>query len=223
MEALVRAGDAATLHARDIVPQSAVERLLVARPAIVSGSTQSLAVVDVEEAARRGFDIVRRRSGGGAVILQPSDHGWVDITIPRTHPRWDDDVERATWWVGDLWTSVLRDARVVEDDAEWVVHRASLNRHDNSRSVCFAALGPGEVSYRRGQSAHKVLGIAQRRTKDAARFQCLVYRDFDVDLHSALLRLEHGPLVALSNVRGVGAGLEMVIERVVAAFVAELG
>ncbi|MDR1791681.1 MAG: hypothetical protein LBR20_08575 [Propionibacteriaceae bacterium] len=44
----------------------------LARPALVLGASQSVAnEIDVEAAARRGVDIVRRCSGGGTMFLEP--------------------------------------------------------------------------------------------------------------------------------------------------------
>jgi len=43
--------------------------------------------------------------------------------------------------------------------------------------VCFAGLGSGEVSV----GDRKIVGMSQRRTRDWARFQCLVHRRFEPD------------------------------------------
>lgn len=199
-------GDAEALHHREIVPNAAVEVLEVTRAAMVLGSTQSFDVVDRDQAERLGMDVVRRRSGGGAVLLQPDDHVWIDVTVPRGHRLWNDDVERATWWLGDVWCAALR---VIDPIAEWKVHREKLLASGPERVVCFASVGPGEV-VRRGQRdndgekvvGEKVVGISQRRTRDAARFQCTVFRRIDVALYRSLLR---APVPeGLSRATGVG-------------------
>jgi hypothetical protein len=41
--------------------------------------------------------------------------------------------------------------------------------------VCFAGLGPGEVTI----GGRKAVGISQRRTREAARFQCVAYERWD--------------------------------------------
>jgi lipoate-protein ligase A len=202
-------GDAAALHDRAIEPVAQVEVLEIERPAVVLGSTQSLDVVDTARATALGFDVVRRRSGGGVVILQPSDHAWIDVTVPRGHRLWSDDVEKATWWLGDVWCDVLRETN---SSARWEVHRGKLTASAPERRVCFASVGPGEV-VRRESVPRKVVGVSQRRTKDAARFQCTLFRRIDVDLYANLLR-DDVP-ASLADAVGVGDALEHVSRRAI--------
>ena len=54
-----------------------------------------------------GIEVVRRRSGGGAVLLVPGEVLWVDVVVPRDDALWDDDVGRATHWLGELWVRAL--------------------------------------------------------------------------------------------------------------------
>ena len=65
--------------------------------------------------------------------------------------------------------------------ADAVVHRGGLVATPWSRQVCFAGLGPGEVTV----AGRKVVGVAQRRTRHGARFQV-----------AALLRWDPAALVA---------------------------
>jgi hypothetical protein len=53
--------------------------------------------------------------------------------------------------------------------------------------VCFAGLGPGEVTA--GLGGAKVVGISQRRTRAGARFQCAVPLAWDPGRLAALLAL----------------------------------
>jgi len=209
-------GDAGALHDRPIEPVARVEVLEIERPTVVLGSTQSMDLVNTARAAELGFAVVRRRSGGGVVVLTPHDHVWIDVTVPRGHVLWDDDVERATWWLGEAWCEVLRgelpggvpdwldDGRVCAAGGAWSVHRGRLVANAPERSVCFACVGPGEVV----SGARKVVGIAQRRTKDAARFQCTVFHTIDVGLYGQLL---NAPIpTALGQAAGVGERLDAV-------------
>jgi lipoate-protein ligase A len=160
-------GTPAELHAREIDwSRRSVTVCEATSTAVVLGSTQP-------EPPPGGTPTVRRRSGGGAVWVAPGDPMWVDVVVPRDDPQWDDDVGRAFWWLGEAWAEALG------GDAE--VHRGSLCTTQWSRQVCFAGLGPGEVT----MGGRKVVGIAQRRTRHGALFQCAVLRTWDP-----------GPLVA---------------------------
>jgi len=99
--------------------------------------------------------------------VAPGDPLWVDVVVPRDDPKWDDDVGRAFWWLGEVWAEALG------ADAE--VHRGGLCTTQWSRQVCFAGLGPGEVTI----GGRKAVGISQRRTRDGALFQCAVHRRWE--------------------------------------------
>lgn len=152
-------------------PVRQVSWFTVDRPALVLGSTQPSTVVDSERAARAGFEVVRRRSGGGAVLLVPGDVWWVDIVVPSDDPLWSDDVGRSFHWLGEVWASVVGDLGA--GTAE--VHRSGLRKSLWSPLVCFAGLGPGEVTV----DGRKVVGMAQRRSRLGARFQCALLGRWD--------------------------------------------
>ena len=130
------------------------------------GSTQPSAHVDAGAAARAGLTVVRRRSGGGAVLVEPAGVVWVDVGVPRSDPLWDDDVGRAFWWLGQAWAQAVGTLGL--HGAE--VHRRAMVSSPWSSMVCFAGLGPGEVTV----GGRKVVGMAQRRTRQGALFQCAV-------------------------------------------------
>ena len=78
-----------------------------AHPTVVLGSTQPDDVVDRGRATAAGVDVVRRRSGGGAVWLAPGAVTWVDVVVPAADPLWLDDVGRAAYWLGEAWAEAL--------------------------------------------------------------------------------------------------------------------
>jgi len=143
-------------------PPARVVRLLsVDARAVVLGSTQRAPAERPE-----GMVVVRRQSGGGAVLLEPGAQVWADVFIPRHDPHWDDDVARAFLWLGQAWVDALSSVGV--DGA--VVHHGGLCTTQWSRLVCFAGLGTGEVTI----GERKVVGLSQRRTRAGALFQCAV-------------------------------------------------
>ena len=106
-------------------------------PTIVLGSAQPEAVVDVAAASASGWEITRRRSGGGLVALDPDQVMWVDLTIPVDDPLWDTDVHRAFRWVGEVWADALRDVGLSVE----VAPLGSAEDRDLGRVVCFAGVG----------------------------------------------------------------------------------
>jgi lipoate---protein ligase len=170
------AGSAAAFHAREIpaVVSKSVWIHDVSAAALVLGSSQRADIVD--DATIRSIEVVRRRSGGGAVLLIPGEVLWLDVLIPTGDPLWSDDVSRASHWLGDAWVAALGHGEV---------HRGPMVRTPWSPLVCFAGVGPGEVTV----DSRKLVGISQRRTRAGARFQCAVYSHHDPSALPGLLRL----------------------------------
>lgn len=187
-------GAAAEVHGRELTPGTVrtVAVVEVERSALVLGSTQSEADVDRDIAGALGVEVVRRRSGGGAVLLDPTETVWIDVEIGRDDPLWADDVSRSMLWLGRVWSDALEAAGV----GDALVHDAAMVRSSLATVVCFAGLAPGEVTI----DGAKVVGISQRRTRVGARFQCAVPRRWDADRYAALL----APGLAR---RGVDGGL----------------
>jgi lipoate-protein ligase A len=176
-------GGAGAFHARPL-PDPA-ERALwwfeVERPALVLGSAQRFDVVDAAAASEAGVEVVRRHSGGGAVLVEPAGTVWLDVVLPAGDPLWEEDVGRAFHWLGRAWAAALVDAGLPA-----AVHLGPLVRSEWSRLVCFAGLGPGEVTV----DGRKVVGIAQRRTRSAARFQCAAVSRWEPGEIAGLLALD---------------------------------
>lgn len=167
-------------------PVVAVHR--VQRPTLVLGSTQPTdLIVDAAAPTREGWEVARRRSGGGLVVLLPGDGVWVDVFVPASHPRWDPDVNEAFHWLGHVFAAALTPALHRASTAPPIVHTGPLAGGAAGRLYCFAGVGPGEVIVPGpGGIPRKLVGISQRRNRAGARFQCLV-----------ALRHEPAPAVAL--------------------------
>lgn len=144
----------------------------VAAPALVLGSTQHTTDIDEDAISATGWEVCRRRSGGGLVFLEPGSAVWIDVFVPHTHPAWEDDIGRASWWIGHLWAATLRS---LDPGIDANVHEGPLLRPEEGRLFCFAGLGPGEVTI----DGQKVVGVSQRRTRSGARFQtiCVLNQD----------------------------------------------
>lgn len=194
-----RRGTAADLHDAELRPdvEASVWICEPLRPALVLGSTQRDLIVPPGPLERLGIDLVRRRSGGGAVLLLPGRSTWIDFVIPAGHPLWDADVGRATHWVGATMAGALGSLGV---DA--VPHRGPMRPSDWSRLVCFAGLGPGEVV---DPGGHKLVGLSQRRPRHAARFQTVMYHRGEPSEIVDLLGLGAPAAQEVADVLEVGA------------------
>ena len=149
--------------------------------ALVLGSTQAESVVDMAACEAAGVAVVRRRSGGGVVLVGPGESAWVDVVVPMGDPLWVDDVSSSAWWLGAVWVEALADVGVTGA----VVHQGALCVNRWGRLVCFAGLGGGEVTL--GEGGPKVVGVAQRRGRWGARFQCSVPLRWDAERLVGLL------------------------------------
>ena len=159
-------GTAADFHAMELPYERALWWCNVETPTLILGSSQSLDDLNQKSADESGVLVSRRRSGGGAVFVHPSDSVWIDITISRDDPLWKDDVAQSMLWLGELFVEAL---------SPWVhaeVFRDTFSNGIDGRVVCFASSSPGEVFV----GLHKLVGISQRRGRDGARFQCVLYR-----------------------------------------------
>ncbi len=197
---------AAAFHALDL-PDPAERALWVAdppAPALVLGSTQPTSVV------RPGaeVEVVRRRSGGGAVLVVPGDVLWVDLIVSAGDDLWDDDVGRAAHWLGQVWARALGELGVAAD-----VHTGGLVSAPFSSEVCFAGLGPGEVTV----DGRKVVGTSQRRTRGSARFQCAAVGRWDP---GALADLLAG--VDAEAIAEVATGVGVPLDELLATFLRQL-
>lgn len=206
-----RRAPAAELH--DAVPPGdGARRIWVLEPtapAVVLGSTQRDDAVDAASAGRAGVDVVRRRSGGGAVFVSPGEPVWIDVVLPRHDPRWDDDVARSFLPIGRAWQLAVEAVGI----GGTAVHDGPIIHTEWSRLVCFAGRGPGEVLVGDG----KVVGMSQRRTRAGARFQCALPRVWSAEPLRSLLR-PSPPAGALDHC-GAGIG-DVAVGDLVDAFVA---
>jgi len=181
-------------------------------PAIVLGSSQPIEHLDLDACRRDGVDVVRRRSGGGAVLMRPGESHWVDVLLPRDDPRWDDDIGRSAWWLGDCWARALARLGLTET----TVHRGPMVTGRWSTHVCFAGVGGGEVV---ADAGGKAVGISQRRVRAGARFQCVVHHRWDAEANA---RLFSPPAPTAGDLAGLATEIACSAAELRAAFVAEL-
>lgn len=163
----------AELHALDPFAAGSIDAPQVwwCRPdhdAIVLGSRQEPDLLDPVACAAAGLTIVRRRSGGGLVVIRRDAMVWIDLVLPNGVAP--DDVRGAMVWAGERWRSALIEVAGAAAD-RLRVHDGGMVDSAWSSLVCFAGIGPGEVL----DHGTKLVGLSQRRTRAGARIQGLLH------------------------------------------------
>lgn len=196
-----RSAPAGELHAREAEWHGRQVWLLASTsPAIVLGSHQPVSHFDPLSLARAGLTVTRRRSGGAAVLVGSGEVLWVDFLLPAGDALWDDDVRRSGWWVGEVWAEAVESCGLGRPE----VWREGLRPGPRSDAVCFAGLGPGEVTV----DGRKVVGVSQRRTRAGALFQTAAMLRWEPAAYLSLLA-DPGPSAppGLPGLAGLAAGL----------------
>src|ERR1700722_18479985 len=162
-----RRGAASELHGRwpeDSLRGSRIVAMceVTGAPSIVLGSSQPEPDLDPAESARTAVVVTRRSSGGGAVYVAPASQVWIDAWIPRGDPLWVEDVIDSSAWLGRAWLQALAEEGV----GALAVHAGRLGKTNWGDVVCFASIGPGEGC----ANDMKLVGLAQRRTREGALF-----------------------------------------------------
>jgi lipoate-protein ligase A len=134
--------------------------------AVVLGSRQEPELLDPVACRSAGLEIVRRRSGGGVVLLRPDAVVWLDLVVP--HGAAPDDIRGSMLWAGERWCAALEPLV----DGRLTVHRGGMVDTAWSDLACFAGLGPGEVLL----AGRKLVGLSQRRTRNGVRIQGSIHR-----------------------------------------------
>jgi lipoate---protein ligase len=149
--------------------------------ALVLGSTQRVEQIDHRGADAAGLPRVRRRSGGGGVVVRPGAQIWFDLFVPVRHHLANPDVAKAALVVGRLWADAI--GPLLREPL--VVHEGTLIETPWSRIDCFSGVGPGEVLL----GGRKLVGVSQRRERAGTWFFSMAHLRFDPAEHAALADL----------------------------------
>ena len=161
----------------------------VARPTLVLGSSQGIDILAPD--VRETWPLRRRRGGGGVVLLQPDDL-WIDWWIPADDPRWTPDTRLAAIAAGRWWCDALTDAGVEGME----VHEGGVEGDPAWRAVCFAGLGPGEVTL----GGRKVVGVTQWRVREGTFLSTVLHARASDVLVSVLADAPQGLAEAVGHV-----------------------
>ncbi len=178
------AGPAHGFHHRDPEEHTGHEIWIhqVDRPAVVFGSTQLPAGFEFDSPVEAGpagpIELCRRRSGGGLVVVRPTDV-WIDAVVPATSTLHDDDVGQAFHWLGATWLAALAALMTPSGGGQPLTTARPAPSGGGRRRPfhCFADVGHGEVL----AGDRKVVGLSQRRTRSWTRLQTLFVARWPVE------------------------------------------
>lgn len=156
-------GSVGELHALPL-PERAQREVWEMRPsgvAVVLGSSQRSDLLN-PAALEGGLEVVKRRSGGGVVMLRPGHLLWVDVILPKDDALLLPDVGRSFEWLGRTWQEALAACGIESE-----LHSGGSKPGAWGNLICFAGLNHGELTI----GGAKVLGLSQRRSLACARFQ----------------------------------------------------
>ena len=193
-----RHGSVAELHGLDMPVDGERNELWVMRPttaAVAMGSAQRSEQFDHDQLTHDNVELAARRSGGGAVLVDPASTVWVDVLAPRSSPWWSSELAENFLIVGRVWQQALASLGVETDICTHAPENTDVARH-----ACWAGLGWGELTV--GDA--KVVGLSQRRTRWGARVQAMGV----VDRSSATVARYLAPEVR-DDVKAAVAGHEM--------------
>ena len=169
----------------------------ILRPALVLGSSQPQDLVNKHKTLSANIELCRRRSGGGLVRIDPLNDLWIDVFLPRNSQLWSNDVAKAMVWVGEVWAEALHHVvnNISTDSIK--VHTGAQIQSQAGSILCFAGLGTGEVTV----DGYKTVGISQRRTRQGARFQCLVKTQWSPQLIRPYIHTGTDTAISWENLR----------------------
>ena len=164
-------GTAAELHRIAMPTELDAPEIWVMRPvglAVAMGSSQRRDQFDTDRMQRDGVQLAERRSGGGAVFIDPVATVWIDVVAPKSSALYSPELAENFLLVGRSWQAALGSLGV---HAELGVE--SGGRTAASSVACWAGLGWGELSV----DGAKVVGLSQRRTRWGSRVQAIAVLD----------------------------------------------
>ncbi|MEH6826329.1 MAG: hypothetical protein V7629_20775 [Motiliproteus sp.] len=134
-----------------------------ATPAIILGCSQRPDEAQLQRAEQAGLPIMRRGSGGGAVLAGP----WmlsVTLFIPEAHEVGGLNIIEIFSWLERIWTQALNDCGVncKGVDKTLIDQSKEISKQQGVAWACYASLSHGEVVSPDGR---KLVGLAQIRKR----------------------------------------------------------
>lgn len=174
-------------------------------PALILGSSQR--PEEVNPGARRGLGVhVYRRSSGGGAVLTTEQLG-LDVALPAADPLLPADITESYRWLGEVWVAALASLGVqgrLVSVAEARTDAQALS--PTLKRICYAGLSPYEVV----ADGRKLVGLAQRRRRGGALYQCGIYLRWSPEATAALMTTDGDPTVVAQQLAARVVGLDAV-------------
>ncbi|MDQ3699600.1 MAG: ligase [Chloroflexota bacterium] len=171
-------------------------------PAVVLGVGQPPSIMDEAACARAGMAVVKRTSGGAAVLADERLLA-LDVAIPDHLPLAGRDVVRAYRWLGEVWREALNALSPAASMSLSLVGAEAARADQVAQRcapagtaawargwACFGTLSPSEVVLAQGEAwQRKVVGLSQIRKRGVVVFQVGLYTSTDGHALARLLAL----------------------------------
>jgi lipoate-protein ligase A len=150
---------------------------------VTIGCGQSITDIDLEYCTAAGLPVLRRLSGGTAVLHEPSQLAFM-MVLPSAHPLVRGDVVES---YAPVSRALLRALGHLGIPAEALPPHAAraLPADPLGRAACFGALAPYEIVWR----GRKLIGHAQVRRRSAVLLGGTLLLDFDPVALARVLRV----------------------------------
>lgn len=131
--------------------------------AVIMGCSQRPSEEQTQRSVQAGFPILRRRSGGGAVLAGP----WmlsVTVFIPTDHPVAGQNIIEIFSWIERIWIDALLACAVPCKgvDQQMIDRSKVISQQQDLKWACYASLSHGEIV---SEDGRKLVGLAQIRKR----------------------------------------------------------
>lgn len=215
----IHGGSVAELHALPMPTEGNGVELWHMRPhapAIAMGSGQKPDLFLQDRLRADGLELGGRRSGGGAVFIDPSAVVWVDLLVPKSSELYSGDLVEMFERIGGLWQAALASCGVTSVLYE-AGDDAPSSRRDEARLACWAGTGWGELLV----DGYKIVGLSQRRTRWGARVQGMAVLNGSAARVVDYLAIEPDRAAKVRRAIGQAVSIDVGIDDVVAALAAK--
>jgi lipoate---protein ligase len=186
------------------------------QPALVLGNGQPEAVVDLDACGASGVEVLRRTSGGTAVLADQHLLS-MEVALPIGHPLAGGDIVLGYQWIGELFAQTLQVLGVPEARAipsPEVRSLPTIAKDDPIRWACYGTLSPFEPVV----GLRKAVGLCQVRRRAAMLYQVGIYLSWKPEALVALLALSSDERRSLAHrLHGAAVGVDELTGRKISA------